>query len=119
MGIRGVNFMTSPFFSKTFLWFSLDSPGRLGRSAYRVFVKDESCLENVRQAVDHFAASSGLENELNSTELEALMARVLDEMEIFCKHDHIDDITDPQVLYGCVFCLFVVQIWKRNQRRPF
>ena len=66
------------------------------RSAYRVFVKDESCLENVRQAVDHFAATTGLPEELNSTELDALMARVLEEMEIYCKHDHIEDITDPQ-----------------------
>lgn len=66
------------------------------QSAYRVFVKDESCLENVRQAVDHFAATTGLPEELNSTELDALMARVLEEMEIYCKHGHIEDITDPQ-----------------------
>ena len=54
----------------------------------------------MRQAVDHFAASTGLPEELNSTELDALMARVLEEMEIFCKHDHIENITDPQAFFG-------------------
>lgn len=102
------NLMKSPL-SKLFR-------GPLGtRSAYRVFVKDESCLENVRQAVDHFAASTGLPEELNSTELDALMARVLEEMEIFCKHDHIENITDPQA--PCVFVVGVVQIWKNNSTK--
>ncbi len=71
--------------------------GSFHHSAYRVFVKDESCMENVRQGVHHFGKTTGLVDELNSTELEALMARVTEEMEIFCKHDHIENITDPDV----------------------
>jgi len=78
-------------------------------------VKDESCLENVRQAVDHFAATTGLPEELNSTELDALMARVLEEMEIYCKHGHIEDITDPQAP-SVFFGPGVVQIWKNNSK---
>ena len=67
------------------------------QSAYRVFVKDESCKENVANAISQFVETTGLDSELNSTELKALEARVMDEMEIFCKHDHIENITDPKV----------------------
>eukprot|EP00434_Breviolum_minutum_P027139 symbB.v1.2.024002.t1/scaffold2216.1/size85545/2 len=66
-------------------------------SAYRAFMKDESCMENVQKGIHHFGKTTGLADELNSTELEALMARVMEEMEIFCKHDHIENITDPDV----------------------
>lgn len=65
--------------------------------AYRAFTKDESCMENVQKGIHHFGKTTGLADELNSTELEALMARVMEEMEIFCKHDHIENITDPDV----------------------
>ena len=68
-----------------------------------MFVKEQSCLENVHEAVEHFAATTGLPEELNSTEMDALMARVMDEMEIFCKHDHIEDIADPQAPVVIVF----------------
>ena len=66
------------------------------QAAYRAFRKDESCSENVENAVDHFVNHIELHVELNSSELDALKARVLDEMEVFCKHHHIENITDPQ-----------------------
>ena len=65
--------------------------------AYRAFTKDESCMENVQKGIHHFGKTTGLADDLNSTELEALMARVMEEMEIFSKHDHIENITDPDV----------------------
>ena len=67
------------------------------QSAYRVFVKDESCKENVANAIHQFAKRTGLNDELNSSELAALSARVMEEMEIFCKHDHIENITDQHL----------------------
>ena len=66
-------------------------------SNYKSFSKDLTCMENCEQGFDHFAERTGLIHELNATEQKAFRDRVLEEMEIMCKHDKIDDIADGRI----------------------
>ncbi|OLP79937.1 Cathepsin B [Symbiodinium microadriaticum] len=63
-------------------------------SHYKSFKKELSCMENVEGGFDHFVARSSLDQELTPLELQNFRARVIEEMEILCKHDAADGHVD-------------------------
>ena len=67
-------------------------------SHYKSFNKELSCMENVEEGFDHFVTRSSLDQELTPVELQDFRARVIEEMEILCKHDaaggHVEYMQD-------------------------
>eukprot|EP00439_Symbiodinium_sp_Y106_P057898 s4530_g8.t1 len=67
-------------------------------SHYKSFNKELSCMENVEEGFDHLVTRSSLDQELTPVELQDFRARVIEEMEILCKHDaaggHVEYMQD-------------------------
>ncbi|CAL1141511.1 unnamed protein product [Cladocopium goreaui] len=57
---------------------------------------DGTCLEHARDGFHDFIDSSGLAEELSDAEVTAFQERLMEEMEVLCKHHGTDTIQDPQ-----------------------
>lgn len=58
--------------------------------------RDGTCLEHARDGFNDFIDSSGLAEELSGPEITAFEERLMEEMEVLCKHHGTDTIQDHQ-----------------------
>eukprot|EP00913_Durusdinium_trenchii_P007503 g7052.t1 len=64
------------------------------RSMLVSYRRESTCVENAANHFNDFIHSSGLIHELTSSEITSFEERVLEEMEILCKHHATDTIPD-------------------------